>query len=520
MSRILFVVLLLLLSFAGIQPTQAQQCGIADSIDYPVDTDIFQLVQDFEARSPRHQGRFHTGEDWYAGRENNYGIGLPVVAAANGRVTYSAPGGWGRDGGVVILEHTFPDGSLLYTQYGHLQETDSARFPIRWSCVRAGEIIGAVGAVRPAPHLHFEVRNQNGTSPGPGYSWDAPFAEGWRRPVKALRNWQTWLTPAYRWRLDLADEAGPIAPPLELDDHSLLYLDANRLGRVTPDGRSLWRINLERTGIALSDFDGLPLLTYSDGSMQRVNLDGTLSDRWETGIALAQPVLQSETLYIYQTPTNALVAFGPNRQALLWRLENVQPVVRAVLAGQVIGVITAANEMLTLSLQGELLHTAQLREMGNLDVAPSGELRAYTYGGLWAILADGTWAVELPAAPAGGKSGAALHTANGDLYLYGSRVLHAYTATQELRWEVRLPDSISGLTTLTDYGDVLLLTSNHGNIVALQKESGGVCGITQIFGTDRAHYWHRLGTDGILRVAVSDQILGLDWTAFLGGCAA
>ena len=213
------------------------------------------------------------------------------------------------------------------------------------------------------------------------------------------------------------------------------------------------------------------------------------------------------------------MAFGPNRQALLWQLDDIPSVVRAVQAGQVIGLITEANEMLTVSLQGDLLHTAQLREMGNLEVAPNGELRAYTYGGLWAILADGTWAVEMPAAPAGGQSSAALYTENGDLYLFGNPILHAYTATQDLRWEVRLPDGISGLTFLTEYGDVLLLTSSHGNIIALQKESGGICGITQIFGTDRSNYWHSLGDDGILRVAVSDQILGLDWNTFLGGCA-
>ena len=78
-----------------------------------------------------------------------------------------------------------------------------------------------------------------------------------------------------------------MTPLLELEDHSLLYLDANRLGRVTPDGRSLWRINLERPGVAISQFRGRPLLTYADGRMQRVNIDGTFGESWETGAALA-----------------------------------------------------------------------------------------------------------------------------------------------------------------------------------------------------------------------------------------
>ena len=512
-----FSLLLLTLPFLGWEPAYAQQCGVAERIQYPVDTRRFQLTQDFEAASPRHQGRYHTGEDWYAGRADNYGLGLPVVAAAAGRVTFSSPIGWGRDGGVVIIEHTFPDGSVVYTQYGHLMETESARFPAQWDCVQAGDVIGAVGNARPAPHLHFETRSQDGTSPGPGYLWSAPFANGWRRPAKVISNWQAWLEPAFRWRLDLADEAGPIAPPLELDDHSLLYLDRNRLGRVTPDGRSLWRINLDRESVSITDLDGRPLLTYADGGMQFVNLDGTLAERWETGVPLGKPVAIHADWLIFQTPSSRLVAFGADRQQVRWQVDDVPPVVRAEVAAQVIGLITATNEMLTLSLGGQLLDRASLRAGGSLDTAPNGELRAYTQGGLWTILADGTWAMEMEDAPAGGGAGSMLTTNDGQLYLFDGAVLHAYDANNTLRWQAPLPDGIGGLTQMTDMG-MVLLTSSRGNILALEKESGGVCGVTQIYGSDRAGYWHGLGDDGLLRVAVSDQIMGLDWDVFLGGC--
>lgn len=499
-------------------PARAQQCGVAETITYPVDTDRFQLAQAFAAPSPRHQGRYHTGEDWYAGRDNDYGLGAPVVAAAAGRVTLSSPLGWGRDGGVVIIEHTFADGSLLYTQYGHMMETEAARFPVQWGCVLAGEIIGAVGAARPAPHLHFEARTQNGTSPGPGYSWRMPFADGWRRPAKVIRNWQTWLEPAFRWRLDLADEAGPIAPLLALDDHSLLYLDRNRLGRVTPDGRSLWRINLERSAVSITDLNGRPLLTYADGGMQHVNFDGTLAERWETDVELGRPLVVLADWLIFQTASNGLVAFGADRTQVRWQVDNVPPVVRAQVAGQVIGLITATNELLTLSLGGAILDRANLRDGGGLDSAPNGELRAYTHGGLWTILADGSWALEMEDTPPGGGSGAVLHTDDGDLYLFDGAILYAYDPNRALRWQAALPAGIAGLTRLSEMGEVLLLTSNHGDIIVLQKATGGVCGLTRIFGDDRAGFWHKVGDDGILRVAVSDQILGLDWRALLGGC--
>ncbi|MAS37120.1 MAG: hypothetical protein CL610_24180 [Anaerolineaceae bacterium] len=513
------ILLLMTLLLVSVPPAVAQQCGVADAINYPIDTQVFQLAQDFGAPSPRHQGRYHTGEDWAVSNAENYGIGLPVYAAATGRITYSAPTGWGRDGGVVIIEHTFADGSLLYTQYGHMMETDTIRFRPQWSCVNAGDVIGAIGNVRPAPHLHFEVRYQDGTSPGPGYSWRDPFTEIWRQPAKAVRNQQAWLQPAFRWRLDLADEAGPIAPPLELDDHSLLYLDADRLGRVTPDGRSLWRINLERHAVAITQHEGRPLLTYADGSMQRVNIDGTLAERWETGVTLGEPVIVQDDLLIFHNPNNTLVAFGPDRQTVAWQLADVPPVVRAEASGQVIGLVTQTNELLSVSPQGALLDRAQLRSAASLDTAPNGELRAYSGNGLWAILADGARIVDMDGAPPGDNSAAALYTADDELYLYDGSVLHAYDQSRLLKWQVQLPPAIGGLTQLNEYGSVLLLTSNHGNIAALQKQSGGLCGITQIFGSDLAQRWHALGDDGMLRVAVSDQILGLNWSTFLGGCA-
>jgi len=41
----------------------------------------------------------------------------------------------------------------------------------------------------------------------------------------------------------------------------------------------------------------------------------------------------------------------------------------------------------------------------------------------------------------------------------------------------------------------------------------------QIYGDHRSGAWHSLGNDGVLRLAVGDQLLGLDWLRFIGGCA-
>jgi murein DD-endopeptidase MepM/ murein hydrolase activator NlpD len=514
--------LLLMFAILFFSPPSAHaqgQCGYADAITYPVDTNVFHLAQDFGTPSLRHQGRYHTGEDWFGGRANEYAYGTPVRAAANGRVTYSSATGWGRDGGVVIIEHTFRDGTIAYSQYGHMVDLETAHFPAPYSCVRMGDIIGAVGNVRPAPHLHFEIRVSNGTSPGPGYSWEDPVSSGWRQPDKFIRNAQTWLQPAFRWRLDLRDESGPVTPPLQLDDNSLVYVDAGRLGRVTPDGRSLWRINLDKPAAAITRFGDLPLLTYTDGEMQRINLDGTLSARWQTGITLDDFVLEAGESLIFHTPDNALVAFDASRQQIRWRLENIQPVIRARFTGQLIGVITTDNDLLTLSPQGQLLDSAKLRESASIIPALNGNLITYSRGGLWSIFTDGTWSPLMEIVPTGGISGAVTQANDGRLFLFDSRILYAYDANRTLLWQLELPN-VSGLTELSFHSGILLLTGTHGNMIAIRAADGGLCNRAQIYGDDRAKLWYNLGSDGILRVAVADQIIGLDWRTFLTGCAS
>lgn len=184
----LFTCLILLFTSTGLSQVS---CGIANSIQHPVDINQYTLTQDFAAPSLRHQGRFHTGEDWYGGR--NSSLGEPVYAAARGRVTYSWDLGWGRDGGVVIIEHVFPDGRILYTQYGHIAETETVKFPGVGDCVEAGEMIARIGDSRPAPHVHFEIRSANPTFPGPGYTWDDPRDIGWLDPTLLIARMQAEL---------------------------------------------------------------------------------------------------------------------------------------------------------------------------------------------------------------------------------------------------------------------------------------------------------------------------------------
>ncbi len=150
--RPLFAACLLIFAFALPASGQATQCGVARAISFPVDTTQFQIVQDFGAPSPRYQGRYHTGEDWYGGRDS---YGTPVRAIADGQVTFSSPNGWGRDGGVIIIAHSLPDGSTAYSMYGHVTDATGIDVPggVLLRASRRCDRGGGRSATRAAPAL-------------------------------------------------------------------------------------------------------------------------------------------------------------------------------------------------------------------------------------------------------------------------------------------------------------------------------------------------------------------------------
>ncbi len=515
MQKFLFILLPIMLFTTH---TAAQdQCGLVSAVSFPVDRSVFQIAQDFGVPSPRHQGRYHTGEDYTAGRGG--GLGQPVRAIANGRVTYSAPTGWGRDGGVVIIEHSFPDGSIAYSQYGHMMQSDSYPFPARYTCVKAGDVVGAVGNARPAPHLHFEIRTNQPDVPGPGYTADIPTALGWRVPSQFVVNWGTWLSPAHRWHVETPGRL--LVPPLDIAGQGMLLLDATRLRFATPDGRVLWRISLDRPALGLTSADGLPLLIYPDGLMQFINTDGTLGERRELGFALDGTPMPAGDALLLHTPDNTLVALAADRETILWRLGDVPPLKAHFAAPTVIGLITTADEILTIAYDGALLDRAQLLGPASLSPAVGGGLLAYTQGGLWRVDATGTWALALETAPSPGETGAALDAGDGRIFTLhqladSTALLSAYDLSGAVLWNAELAD-VSGAASLARYGDLLLLTTNRGSIIAARLD-GGLCSTTRIYGDGRSPIWHSLDADGTLRVMLGDQVLGLDWAEFLGAC--
>jgi murein DD-endopeptidase MepM/ murein hydrolase activator NlpD len=175
--------------------TEPAPCGYVDGFDFPV-PNIDTEQTDFGIYRPQFGG-LHTGIDVAFEQ-----LGAPVRAAARGRVTYSDTEGWGTEKGVVVIQHTFPDGTQVNTLYGHMEELNGHHFPFVDQCVERGDIVGAVGfPSQGRPHLHYEIRTRYRYEGGPGYTQVNPLELGWLHPVDFTYLARIWILPTYRQHL-------------------------------------------------------------------------------------------------------------------------------------------------------------------------------------------------------------------------------------------------------------------------------------------------------------------------------
>ncbi|MFZ4579499.1 MAG: peptidoglycan DD-metalloendopeptidase family protein [Myxococcota bacterium] len=118
-------------------------------------------------------GKYHTGTD----------VGVPcgknVYAVSNGTVVLATPeaqsGGWGN---ALLIRHDLPDGSTVYSQYGH----NSSFAVSAGATVTKGQKISSSGTTgfSTGCHLHFEIK-KNSTL-GPGYTAAHPDGQGYYKP--------------------------------------------------------------------------------------------------------------------------------------------------------------------------------------------------------------------------------------------------------------------------------------------------------------------------------------------------
>ncbi|MCK4832167.1 MAG: peptidoglycan DD-metalloendopeptidase family protein [Anaerolineales bacterium] len=222
--------------------------------DFPLDAPDAHHARggtDFGVFRSRFEG-YHAGEDW--GLDSRRNLGAPVYSIGHGIVTYAQPVGWGADKGVVIVRHSFADGSTILSFYGHL---DPPSVVLRaGDCVLRGEQVGKIGKPRTPPHLHFEIRSHMPTAPGPGYWSVDPTLAGWRAPSQTIWDSRMVASPGVQWTrpyaawgtrgVGLLDRDTFVA----IEDHQLIAIDV-------AEGTVRWSQSaLEKVDSAMLDADG------------------------------------------------------------------------------------------------------------------------------------------------------------------------------------------------------------------------------------------------------------------------
>lgn len=313
------LLLALALMLAPQPPAHAQRsapCGVVDGLDYPIDiSDTLEQGFDDFGRYRERFGGLHVGLDIGFRR-----LGEPVYAAARGLVTYSDTEGWDTEKGVVIVEHTFPDGSIIYTLYGHMEETDTLRFPAVGACVERGQVLGGIGwPSRGLPHLHYEIRNFMPDDGGPGYVLTNPLLQGWYHPLEFTQLWRARL--AHGLIFAVTFDTVPQLPPVLLDSGTLAAAVEGAVQVVFPNGGTRWRTTTSSsvTGIAALPDDRVVIHT-EDGTAMTLQ-GGRFMARWETPGSDVPFVTLGEML-IFLTDGGGLAAYDASGTRL-WSLSGI-----------------------------------------------------------------------------------------------------------------------------------------------------------------------------------------------------
>lgn len=460
----LFLFALLLLPSPMIVTAQtAALCGVVDALDYPIDISdtLAQGYDDFGIYRPRFGGN-HTGID--IGFER---WGDPVHAALRGRVTLSNIEEWDTEKGVVILEHTFPDGSIAYSLYGHVEQGETVRLPPVGSCVERGDVIAQIGwPSRGKPHLHYEIRSILPTEGGPGYVDVNPLELGWYHPIEFTELWRARLQPGFTGVQTFP--SAPTLPPALLDDGTSVLALSNQLVSYL-DGAEQWRISLGDIATGLTALPGGSVAALARGGQVFTLQNGRFTGAWTASALEASPVFTSGDageMLVFATSGAGLEAFTLTGTPL-WSVPALEGVTDAprVLAleasgGEVALVVRAANgPLLRVVRDGTVLLERPLADPAFITPAAGGGWLALD-GNELVRLHDGTndTLIALERAPARGSRFTA--DALGNIYLYTMgtpATLSAYMADGTLHWQVEAPAGREGLSPLLAVGGGCLL---------------------------------------------------------------
>jgi len=383
-----------------------------------------------------------------------------------------------------------PDGTLVNSLYGHMEELNGHTFPAVGQCVERGDVVGAIGfPSRGRPHLHFEIRTRYRYEGGPGYTETNPLGLGWYHPLDFIYLANIWALPAYRSHFSLLER--PILPPLPLPDGTYVIAHSQYLEAITPDGESLWKFDTlgSTTGLVALP-DGRILALTSTGQVLIVR-SGNYSASWQIAGAKVGPLLFGSDL-IFMLDDYTLAAYRPDGTRLWQSAALDGGLEQWAISGNRLAVSTRNHQLAIFDANGSPLVQTTFPDL----VIPT----AGSDGGFLLLMGSSVSRIDTaltvtPLFDTGRAivSGARLFpSSSGTIYVYSGegRSLYAYTPEGSLLWIAYLPGShvrppllgIGGgslIYALTTDGQLLAYDTADGHLVAqLALYNGGAEGVT------------------------------------------
>ena len=431
-------------------PQSGAPCGWADTLDFPLDPPNGVGARggsDFGTYRNRYE-KFHAGEDWGLSNRNNFG--QPVYSIGHGQVTYAQPLGWGADKGVVIVRHTFPDGSSFLSFYGHLDPPSVTL--IEGTCVARGDVVGEIGRPRTSPHLHFEIRVHLPYATGGGYWPGDPTGAGWLHPSNTISKVRFQVAPGVSW----VRENSATMPLGSLDNTTFMLIQQDRfIGIDLFTGDELWSYELtENIKDALLDpveerfYISDVLAGLQSYPIPSIDSDGSLPDvlepLWEQKLPISgrmdlMPLPNGGVLVSHK---DTLSAFSPNGD-LRWEEENRSYLAAWTLAEDVLLFTTTDKEKPLMSADNQGLINWE-ETLPGIPLAANGFAWLYAEDGLYQLdVADQTAqrVYDLPTALL--RRSTAISMSDGSVLLFHSdiddRRLLAFDNQGTLMWEFSIP---------------------------------------------------------------------------------
>lgn len=519
---------------SGAPAQSAALCGVVDALDYPIDISdtLEQGYDDFGIYRARFGGN-HTAIDIGFNR-----WGDPVYAAARGRVTLSNIEEWDTEKGVVILEHTFPDGSIAYSLYGHVEQGETIQLPPVGSCVERGDVIAQIGwPSRGKPHLHYELRSMLPDEGGPGYVDTNPLELGWYHPIEFTELWRARLQPGFAGVATYL--TAPTLPPAFLEDGSVALAQDNQLVSFL-DGVERWRISLGEIATGLTALPGGRVAALVRGGQVFTLENGRFLGAWTVDALEASPVLASSSTgeaLVFATTGAGLAAYTAAGSPL-WSVPALDDEMAAprvldfeTSGGDVALVVRATNgPVLRVVRDGDVVLERQLAEPALIAPAATGGWLALD-GNELVRLQDGEnhSLAELEQAPARGSR--FITDAEGNFYLYtmgDPATLSALDADGTLRWQVEAPAGRAGLSPLlaTGSGCLLYTLDADGALRAWRTDDGVLAAERQLYpggnqsGSPRARLLSASPTDLLTVSAGFLSVIRFDGLQMAGEAAA